>query len=224
MELEELRLRLSEKKKECDELESRIRQIEQSVEELKNVKLQSWIKTEFDLHYFDEIYFINYARVIKFRYGKISIMIEFYNKHVSVLDSECFNKDTKYRYDEEKNIIRIARQNMPHKDLVKFKDYKQNNPQLFKEIKNLAIHKTAIIYKYEKYHHLLFRHNYLEVLTFLLCNSFQKIFCRDIEKLIAQKIFFLFSFLFIKNKKARRAYQKKLKEKKKKRKKWNWRN
>jgi hypothetical protein len=38
MELEELRLRWSEKKKECDELESRIRQIEQSVEELKNVK------------------------------------------------------------------------------------------------------------------------------------------------------------------------------------------
>ena len=38
MELEELRLRWNEKKKECDELESRIRQIEQSVEELKNVK------------------------------------------------------------------------------------------------------------------------------------------------------------------------------------------
>lgn len=104
----------------------------------------------------------------------------------------------KGRYDNEWLNYKTINNNFEFNALSKVQeniDYHNNfiktNPQLFKCIKLVDSQKHKIFADYGKYYRLFFDTNYYIALTFLLCNSKEKIFCKDIAKLIAQKIFFL---------------------------------
>jgi len=150
---------------------------------MNEVIRECWIKTEFDLHYFDEINFNEYSRGLGFKRANIHGVFTI-NKSILVYDPAITAGYMEYKF-INKNNIRV-KENLSEKKIIKYKEYMRNNPRLFKKLKHISVHKIAIIYKYEKYHNLLFRHNYLQCLTFLLCTK--NIFCRDVAKLIVQKI------------------------------------
>lgn len=90
-----------------------------------------------------------------------------------------------YKYGDESITPNLYRSNR----LEEHDKFLINNHELFDSIRIVTNQKQKIFEKYDKYYHLFFKTNYYLALTFLLCSK--KIFCKDIAKLIAQKIFFI---------------------------------
>ena len=169
----------------CEELWIKIGNIKANIYQIKKDKLQYWLKSEFDLHYFDKISFGDWMLL----YSGQNIYCLLPDNRLRVMDTNlCYKFEFQYYIDSN---FWSCRDGYSKKGCLEFM---RENRQLLADFKKIFPKKDAIKYKFVKYSHLFFSTNYLQCLTFLLCNSFQKIFCRDIEKLIAQKIFFIFFF------------------------------
>jgi len=157
-------------------------------------KINSFIRKYFKFLYIDSISLtgngVIYFKVsddIRMRYNKKNLKVfnnginlyYIYNPENKIIDDPY--PEDEYECDKNGNSI-----------YINATQFKNSNHEMFRELERILKNIDAIKNVYKKYYRLMFSTNYLQCLTFLLCNSFQKTFCRDIEKLIAQKIFFWF--------------------------------
>jgi len=141
-------------------------------------KVVGWIKQDFNLHEFHEIY------MTLIHVYEINLIAE----DMGINIRNCYGF---YVIDintgKDKYFVNTYFQLCDNDT----KQFAERNQTLYEKLR--AIDYNTIVYKFRTYKQLIHTTNYLLCLTFLLCAK--KTFCRDIAKLIAKKIlFFLFSF------------------------------
>jgi hypothetical protein len=155
----------------------------------RQTKIYNWIKKEFAI---PELIDTNSKFGPTLNINNCFYRVDLYPNNGKIMIINDKRLHLYYVYENNKFIFNSKITEISQEDINYHYTFMENNKRLFDIIKFIKDSGNEIYHKYHKYDRLFERTNYLLCLTFLLCNSKKKIFCRDIAKLIAQKIFFSF--------------------------------
>jgi hypothetical protein len=161
-------------------IKAELRERDKAIRKCKDIKIFSWIKKEFNIKNLCSIRY----NFIEFYFGKNKKVCECYFRENVQITIEL----PKYYYLHYiYNDGFISDEYAEHK--VMADKFLADHPILFDNIKHVYLNKEKIFKRYQTYHNMFYEHNYLNVLTFLLCNRQTKIFPYGIDTIISKKIF-----------------------------------